>query len=224
MSTRSRSLGRISVVTFLIVNFFVDTPRASDDVDVALVRDVPILHVVWNDAYDLFPPTGFDRMRDEVERIFAENGIAVRVHYAEKGQSRDDFPDPAVNAILLPLEAASWKLRRDAMAAAIGEAGMPSSIFIFHSVVKRALGHDEDRATPRLNAELARGMGRIVAHELVHVLAPKQRHSRTGLMAEKLTRKVLLGDTIVLDTRSRRVVLAAIEALARSKVRAAAGP
>ena len=88
-----------------------------------IIWDAPTLHLLWNDAYGLYPGFAFDAMRREVEDIFARNGLSVRVHRAKAGRSLTEYPEPRVNAILAPSEAESWNLGPNAMAAAIGEPG-----------------------------------------------------------------------------------------------------
>ena len=213
----TRRSTRSSIPTCFILALLVGGAHASDDQTLPYVWGTPTLHLLWNDAYRLFPTTAFEGLREELETIFAANGIRLRVHRARKGQSLDAFPEPRVNAVLLPTEASSWKLHRDSMAAAVGEPGHPTSIFVFHPGVLRTLGHDGRKISPRRRSELARGMARVVAHELVHVLAPERRHASGGLMAETLTRKELTEKTIALDPETRRRLHTAIEAVTRAK-------
>ena len=60
---------------------------------------------------------------------------------------------------------------------------------------------------------LARAMARVLAHELVHVVAPERGHAASGLMARQLTRHLLLRRKIELDIVSRTSARAAIENL-----------
>ena len=178
-----------------------------------ILWDAPTLHLLWNDAHGLYPALAFDAMRREVEDIFARNGLSVRVHQAKAGQSLADYPEPRVNAILARAEAESWNLGRNAIAAAIGEPGKSYSILVFHPVLLRTLGLPRKIRTPAQQADLARAMARVLAHELVHVVAPERGHSVSGLMARQLTRRVLLRSEIELDNVSRTAARAAIEKL-----------
>ena len=177
-----------------------------------IIWDAPTLHLLWNDAYGLYPGFAFDAMRREVEDIFARNGLSVRVHRAKAGRSLTEYPEPRVNAILAPSEAESWNLGPNAMAAAIGEPGKSRSIFVFYPVLLRTLGLRKIR-TPAQQADLARAMARVLAHELVHVVAPELVHAASGLMARQLTRHLLLRRKIELDIVSRTSARAAIENL-----------
>ncbi len=174
-----------------------------------ILWDAPTLHLLWNDAYELYPTIAFDAMRREVENLFAMNGLSVRVHRAKAGQTITDYPEPRVNAILAPSEAESWNLGPNAMAAAIGEPGKSHSIFVFYPVLLRTLGLREIR-TPAQRADLSRAMARVLAHELVHVVVPQRGHAASGLMARQLTRHLLLRSKIELDIVSRTSARAAI--------------
>ena len=177
-----------------------------------ILWDAPTLHLLWNDAYGLYPGFAFDAMRREVEDIFARSGLSVRMHRAKAGQNITEYPEPRVNAILAPSEAESWNLGPNAMAAAIGEPGKSRSIFIFYPVLLRTLGLREIR-TPAQRADLARAMARVLVHELVHVVAPERGHAASGLMARQLTRHLLIRRKIELDIVSRTSARAAIENL-----------
>ena len=177
-----------------------------------ILWDAPTLHLLWNDAHGLYPSLAFDAMRHEVEDIFAKNGLSVRVHQAHAGRSLAEYPEPRMNAILAPSEGESWNRGHNAMAAAIGESGKGHSIFVFYPVLLRTLGLRKIR-TPAQHADLARAMARVLAHELVHVVAPERGHAAIGLMARQLTRHVLLRRKIELDIVSRTATRAAIEKL-----------
>jgi hypothetical protein len=88
------------------------------------------------------------------------------------------------------------------MAAAYGARGEKYSIFVFYPGVRRTLGHSDSQLSPRHVAELSRALARIVAHEVVHVLAPESGHADSGLMSGRLTREALLADSIDLDGAS----------------------
>jgi len=72
---------------------------------------------------------------------------------------------------------------------------------------------------------LARALGRVVAHELVHAVAPGLRHARRGLMSGRLGRSALVGSSLSLDPSSARAVLGVdVPPSGRAPTRARAGP
>ena len=166
----------------------------------------PAIHLVWYDPYALVPAAAQDSIRSEVETLFERNGINVRMHFARKGDA-DVLPRRRINVIVSPAEGHRFGVAANSMAAAVGMRSSGYTIFLFHLSVRRALGHQSARSTPRQLAELSVAIGRIVAHELVHVLAPERGHTPSGLMSRQLTRKLLTGKTLNLDAASRRLAL-----------------
>ena len=64
--------------------------------------------------------------------------------------------------------------------------------------------------------DVGRALGRVVAHEIVHILAPDLRHSRHGLMADRLSRTLLVGNGVSLTAREAGAARAGAEILAAS--------
>ena len=64
--------------------------------------------------------------------------------------------------------------------------------------------------------DVGRALGRVVAHEIVHILAPDLRHSHHGLMADRLSRTLLVGTGVSLTAREARAARAGAEILAAS--------
>lgn len=157
------------------------------------------LTVVWHDSEKLFPTIALDRLAAEMEGLFRENRLSVRFHPAAEYEDLRKVPEPRVNVIVLPREERRFGLPSNAMAAAFGEKGERYGIFVSFPGVRRTLGHGERETSPRHLAELARALARIVAHEVVHVLAPENGHADSGLMSGKLTREELLADDIDFD-------------------------
>jgi hypothetical protein len=159
----------------------------------------PALTLVWHDSSRLFPPAGTFRLAEEMERLFFDNGLLVRFHAAKESENLLKIPEPRVNAVVLPDEDPRLGLGRSAMAVAHGRRGGKYSIFVSYSAVRRALGHRGSENSPRQIMELGRALSRVVAHEVVHVLAPERGHAESGLMSRNLTRDDLLADAIDLD-------------------------
>jgi hypothetical protein len=172
----------------------------------------PTLTVVWNDFYELFPPNALGLLADEVHRLFAANGMSVRLHVPESGENLLLIPEPRLNAVMIGADGSSFGLGRDVMAAVIGERSKRFNVFVFFPALRRTLGHGAD-PSPRRTRDLTRALARVLAHELVHVLAPDRGHSQAGLMSRRLTRRLLLGETIELDRGSYVAAKARLERL-----------
>jgi len=157
------------------------------------------LTLVWHDSAHVFPAVGLDRLGDEMEALFRENGLSVIFHVASDYEDLLKIPEPRVNTVVLPGDDFRFGLPPNTMAAAHGERGEKYTIFVFYPGVLRTLGHHDSQVSPRHVAELSRALARIVAHEVVHVLAPERGHADSGLMSGQLTREALLADAIDLD-------------------------
>jgi hypothetical protein len=79
--------------------------------------------------------------------------------------------------------------------------------------VRAAVGLRQQVPAPTLELSAARtlgiALGRVVAHELVHALAPSAQHG-TGLMSEKLTRRQLTAARLSVDSEVGLTVRAAL--------------
>ena len=60
------------------------------------------------------------------------------------------------------------------------------------------------RATLEDQRDYPRALGRVVAHELVHAIAPLEPHADRGLMQASLNRAVLTGPRLAIDERRAR--------------------
>lgn len=181
-----------------------------------LAPAAPRLTVVWNDAYGLFPRAALGKLSQEVERLFADNGMSVRLHALRSDENLMTIPAPRVNVIVMPSDGSSWGAGSEAMAATIGKKGGAHNIFVFYPSVLLSLGRSSTELSPRDLAELGRAMARIVGHELIHVLAPERGHASSGLMSAVLKRRDLLKKKITLDASSLRLAKFRLESWGRT--------
>src|SRR5260370_17751275 len=76
------------------------------------------------------------------------------------------------------------------------------AIWVFLRSVRWTLGHDPGGRRSASDAEpreLALALARVVAHEVVHSIAPYEPHSHRGLMSHSLNRSFLLGTRAPID-------------------------
>ena len=182
--------------------------------------DQPIgrrLMLTWYDGYRLLPH-GFDLMTAEVHSVF--NPLGVRIDW-QQGQAgpipgrNGGSADPAeILVILSPSEPAGLGLSRDVMGAVMGQEVPRRAIYLFFPAVARALGFRSKGETilqPRWSRDFARSLGRVLAHEVVHAIAPEQPHAIDGLMSCLLKRNHLLAPRAELDPESASVFLAELD-------------
>ena len=167
---------------------------------------VPHLVLTWNDHYDLLPQ-GFERVARDIETSFAEMGIAV-------SWDAENTPKSAgvrVQIVLKSADPTRWGLPQKTMGVVIGSKVPRSSVFIFLPNVLRTLGYGPEvkrRRPPKEVAFIARGLARVVAHEVIHAVVPEHGHDGGGLLAPKLKRKGLTWSHLDLDDATQELLLA----------------
>jgi hypothetical protein len=171
------------------------------------------LVVRWHDPSHALP---FDHavLAGEVQSVLAPAGLGLDWHPAADDQSD---AGSTVRVVLLATEQAGPS---DVMGS-VQRRGASRTAWISLPAVERTLGLPADRHKPRPPGSehfLAHALSRVIAHELVHLLAPDLPHTRDGLMAPRLGRPFLTGQRAVLSP----AVAAAVRSAASGE--AAAGP
>jgi hypothetical protein len=162
------------------------------------------LSVVWHDNHNL-APSSFEVMKRELESIFSDVGVSVSVHRGEVGRyTRYSSPHiHEINVVLQPHYAGRWAIHADAMGAAVG-----GYAYVFFPRIQSALGltgKQDFKRNLRAKNLLGRALGRVVAHEIVHVIAPGYPHQSEGLMCASFSRRELRRHHLYLDPMSAAV-------------------
>jgi hypothetical protein len=155
-------------------------------------------------------------MAREVERIFGEIGVEVVWRNGDDAPSHKDEP---TRLLTLPLilqagEPSAWGLDSSVMGATLGSRQASQAVYIFVPNVIRSLELDFDGGieSPKGGHRLARALGRIAAHEVVHAVAPTYPHMAEGLMERSLMPRFLVKYRVRLDPRVSRAFLSALHA------------
>jgi hypothetical protein len=135
-------------------------------------------------------PFGLEGVEAEAERLFAPLG--VRLDGATQNEA-------AVQVILLAADRSQGGLKPQVMGAVSRSVQNPAVVWILVPSVRRALGGTSEQWPSLPNALVARALGRILAHEIVHLIAPELPHAQSGLMGPTLGRAQLLGERQALD-------------------------
>ena len=168
------------------------------------------LRVRFYDPYRLLSPEAHDWLEKEVVRAFGASEIGLT--FVGRGGPG------VIPATLYPELPDRWDVAPETIGVAIGVHGGPRSIFLSLGAAERALGFPLARrqgapatAKPsrrRLPGSQSRrlgvALGRVLAHELVHTVAPECPHTRNGLMAERLSRRMLTAPGIGFDALATR--------------------
>jgi hypothetical protein len=157
------------------------------------------LRLFWFDPKGLAPFV-FEPTSKEVSRIFRSVGVSLRW---EKGSSGTNLGEGSLDipVILLPTDPMATRASRRVMGLVPREPVGPRAVWVFLSNVRWTLGHDprSSRISPRQANELGLALARVVAHEVVHAVAPDEPHTSGGLMHHSMDRTFLLGMKAPID-------------------------
>ena len=206
---------RKSLVVLLVASLvpFLGTARGGAVETAASTK--PRLLVVWHDAHRLYPGHHGGVAR-EVTSLFGP--LELEMHWQRAGQY-----DPPLDArtillriVLLPSDpdGAGWELGGDVMGAVLPGTGRTRSVYVFYRRLVRGLKlKSQEGRVPDLNERklLEKALGRVVAHEMVHAVAPSVRHAKRGLMRPSVTRSFLAGDDVVVSGSLKQAFFAGIE-------------
>lgn len=200
---RRRSLSAAAGL-FLLSSFAAsDSVRAAPSGESAAESDAvaPPLLVRLYDPYDLLSRPALERLRAEASEAFERSGASIR--FVRKGGPR------VVPATLFPEIPTNWKVAPQALGVAVGEPGRPRSVFLSVEAARRALGWRGASGRAASGAgrpanQLGTALGRVLAHELLHTVAPDCPHTSHGLMAAQFDRRMLTRPGIGFDETAGR--------------------
>lgn len=142
-------------------------------------------------------PAFFDEMAGELARVLPTRETEI-AWLPSNDQLVVYSPQGEIQVILSPSLPEVWGFDESVMAAALFPSReLPGGVIIvFPTRVARVVGarkykNFSDRM-PR-DPRLERALGRVIAHEIVHVVAPDHRHGDDGIMQEIQSRNSLLG-------------------------------
>jgi hypothetical protein len=132
-------------------------------------------------------------VREELEQVFGS--IGVQVSWVDRAAS-PDFRAHCVEfrAHIVPIQPTTWGFRPRAMGAVL-DYEPPHTVYVFFPTVVRTVKRLDGSHYGRLGSDsrlVARGIARVMAHEMLHVLAPGLPHSREGIMKRAFDRNDLL--------------------------------
>jgi hypothetical protein len=156
------------------------------------------LDVVWIDVADRAPFISRG-VAAELAALLRPIGIETRVRTERPG---GPVLGHETAVILMPGEAPPALRARKVMGAVHAQPQQAATAWVYLPEVMRALGH-EARAPMTLphpaRVELGRALGRVAAHELLHLVAPTAPHAHEGLMTANLDRAALVGSGAFVD-------------------------
>ncbi len=181
--------GILSMLCFAGVGY--SSERLSDDRETSREDRVAL---VWMDPNQLFPWSQ-KRVSQEGSDVLADVGIGVSWRAYSGPEDKSPRPDEksVLTILLTPMDASMWGLEGNAMGAVV-ERGENPMVFIFFPNLKRALGYSPEEKVNRSPQDIyrfANALGRVIAHEVVHVCFPEMSHTHDGLMSGRWNLKNL---------------------------------
>lgn len=166
----------------------------------------PRIGLVWSDPLRALPfPEA--RLGRAVASQLEPLGIEVAWRLAESGPASGDD----ITVVLLDHEPPG--ATHPAAMGVTRPGSIARTLWLVLPNVRRTLGlgRPASAASRDLDFQLARALARVVAHEVVHILAPAARHSRGGLMRASLGPAQLLAEDLPLDPAGRAALASALE-------------
>ena len=180
----------------------------------------PRLRLVWIDVLDS-APFAFRYASREASAILADAGVATTWTL---GDASTVTGEDELKIVLMPGAANGARLPAHVMGGT-PRGARSHTTWVYLSNVLWALGV-ADRAVrslaPSDEATVARALGRVVAHEIVHAVAPEVPHSRSGLMADRMGRGFMLLAHVGLAPAQQAALRAGVHAFAAPSLEGAA--
>jgi hypothetical protein len=157
-------------------------------------------------------PTAFPGLSAEVRRIFADSGLSAAL--ANGGSHRVEVSD---ELLLILLPRARVGRADETLGAVLGGLDGQGAAWLYWEPVAAALDLDPELWRSWSHSEktaFSRALGRVAAHELIHIILPTFPHASAGLMRKSLSKGDLTRDGLELDG----TVTAALHALSDTRM------
>ena len=128
-------------------------------------------------------------MGAEIEKSFKRTGVQILITvYEAHDLAAPSLEEPTVRVHIWPRNGTFLQASPMAMGAVRLQNGHElESTHVFFLVVVQTLARGRGSVADLTSLELGRGLGRVIAHELIHAIAPRLPHSRHGLMHHAMT-------------------------------------
>lgn len=134
--------------------------------------------------------SSFDVAARETAAIFAEMGVAVIVKAGHFGTTYDTNAGVQIPVIVLNHHPAGRTTRPEVLGLVLKQASHPA-LWILAENIRRTIGIPPASESDQPARDLGMAVGRVIAHEVVHALAPAFPHTSLGLMRSALNAEAL---------------------------------
>ncbi|HET7291324.1 MAG TPA: hypothetical protein VFM88_02770 [Vicinamibacteria bacterium] len=140
-----------------------------------------------------------------VAAALADTGLALRWDAAPPGTGRTHG---AGEVRIILLDAHPRRGRDLVLGSVLRERGRTHALWVYVGDVRRVLEGARPGSSNALQLSIA--VGRVIAHEIAHLVAPRQPHAGDGLMGRRVDRRVLLAQEAPLDADSQSAIRSAL--------------
>jgi len=174
----------------------------------------PALELLWFDPARTLPTAATDVLAEEVREIFQGLGVDVAFRVAATDATYGHGPTLEVPIILLKDDPIVSRRSSRVLGLVVRHQEPSRAVWAFLENVRWTLGLDRkgDFAPGARDRALGLALARVVAHEVIHAMAPEEPHAKAGLMSHSMNRAFLLGDNAPLDARCGRAFLSGLAA------------
>jgi hypothetical protein len=167
-------------------------------------------------------------MGHELRVIFRALSVDVAFAVADADATFGEGGVPEIPVIVLPADPVRSRQKKRVLGLVMREQKPERAIWAFLDNIRWTLGHSSQSrlaaGAVAVETGIGKALGRVVAHEVFHAIAPDEPHTRQGLMNHSLDRGFLLGERAVLDQRCSEVFLARLASRAAAQARAGSTP
>ena len=232
MGQFGRDVQRLVVLAAVLLGPGADPPASAGETERVLIPSresgaasrpeprAPRLRLVWIDVLDS-APYAFKGAAREASAILADAGVVATWTL---GDSSTMTTADELKVVLMAGVANGARLPEHVMGGTRG-GSQSHTTWIYLSNVLWALGLKPEptrRLSRQEEEQVARALGRVVAHEVVHAVVPDLVHSPGGLMAEKLGREFLIQARAFLGPAEQKALRVGLERFAAAAVPAPA--
>jgi len=161
------------------------TPRTGETRETDLPRRDPRLALYLFDVHHQLDGQ-FDELAAETRAIFREMGADVTWREGGLGTTYGNDAIPEIPIIVLKTPPTGVANRASVMG--LVPRGGSKAVWIFVDNIRRAVAPSGLAFSSEVSKSLGVAVGRVVAHEVVHALAPELAHTKQGLMRDALSR------------------------------------
>lgn len=177
----------------------------------------PALRLLWFDPTGVLPARSLEFAGQEVRNIFRALGVGVEVAPAGPDATYGDGPVLEVPVIVLREDPVRERRMQRVMGLVVRDQRPTRAVWAFLEHIRGALGAPPlTRSLPVSSLEergVGVALGRVVAHEVIHAIAPEEPHARNGLMNRSLDKAFLVGRRADLDVRCAQAFVSRLRAL-----------